>query len=195
MRIRADTLQEIEADEKAFTRFFQDYACDALAQARLYPRISLPRLVEIWHAWRDDMRRVEDREPQLNNGLDHFKRAGHLAFWIRRFTPVVELVDTTMNLGDAEGYPLTFAEEGFRALLFGYLNEYLAFDLGYLICGYHEIARHGGSARASELKLDDNYYWQLCHALKFKTVSPHALAAVYRSLFYVGPEPLEGEEP
>jgi hypothetical protein len=183
MRITATTLQEIEDDEKAFMAFFNAYVCDALAQARLYPRLAKPRVVEIWGAWRRDMQRVGEHERQLHNGLDHFKRAGHLAFWIRRFTPVVELVDLTESIADAEGYPPTDAEIKFRKLLTGYLNEYLAFDLGYLLCSFHEQAKEGGSERARKLVLDDDYYRQICHSLKFKTVSPHALAATYKSLF------------
>ena len=187
MRIRADTLDTIGADKHAFIQFFHDYCCDTLGAARLFPRISEFRVAEVWLAWREDLARVGDREPKLDEGLDHFKQAAHLAFWVRRFTPVVEMIDLTQNLADPEGYPINDAEGRFRDLLYGYLNEYLAFDLGYLICSYHEQAKPGGSERAKGLRLDDDYYRQLCHSFKFKTVSPHALAATYRSLFYVSP--------
>lgn len=187
MRIRADTLQTIRADQQVFIRFFHDYCCDALKEARLFPRLSKFRVADVWRAWCDDMDRVGDREPKLEDGLDHFKQAAHLAFWVRRFTPVVEMADETGNIADSEGYPLTDGERRFRDLLYGYVNEYLAFDLGYLICSFHEQAKDGGSPRAQGLKLDDDYYRQICHSFKFKTISPHALAATYRSLFYVAP--------
>jgi hypothetical protein len=67
--------------------------------------------------------------------------------------------------------------------LFGYKNEYLAFDFGFQICKYHEIAKPGGSSRATVLRPPVEYYQIACHFLKYKTVSPHAIYLLYMSLF------------
>ena len=134
-------------------------------------------------AWLSDLKRVNDHEPQLGGGLDHFKRRGHFAFWVRRMSPVVEAIDSTKNIADAEGYPLSVDEIAFRDLLFGYSNEYLAFDLGFQFCRYYEIGKTGGSARAQSLVLSEDYIRMACHFLKYKNVSPHSLYLIYKSLF------------
>jgi hypothetical protein len=184
MDIRTGDLEAIQ-DEGTFVRFFVDYAQDVLSQARLYPRLSQQRVIEAHGAWLSDLKRVNNHEPQLKkgDGLDHFKRSGHLAFWVRRMGPVVEAIDTTLNLADSPGYDVSEDEAAFRDLLFGYCNEYLAFDLGYQFCRYYEIGKRGGSARAEALVLDEDYIRTTCHFLKYKNVSPHALYLIYKSLF------------
>jgi hypothetical protein len=106
------------------------------------------------------------------NGLDHFKQCGHLAFWVRRLSPVVEFSD--LDFGDSE-MPVKPKEKALRDLLKGYVNEYLAFDFGYHLCRYYE-ARHKEkpSSRASRLALSPDYYQMISHFMKFKNVSPHA---------------------
>lgn len=184
MDIKAGDLETIE-DEARFVHFFADYAKNVLQQARLFPQLSQPRVVEAHGAWLSDLKRVNDHEPQLGGGLDHFKRCGHLAFWLRRMSPVVEAVDTTTNYQDAPGPDLSGDENAFRDLLFGYCNEYLAFDLGFQFCRYYEINKAGGSTRANCLILDEDYLRTTCHFLKYKNVSPHALFLIYKSLFLV----------
>ena len=80
---------------------------------------------------------------------------------------------------------MTTDESAFRDLLFGYCNEYLAFDLGYQFCRYYEINKAGGSQRATTLILDEDYLRTTCHFLKYKQVSPHALYLLYKSLFLI----------
>jgi len=183
MDIKAGDLEAIE-DEATFVRFYTDYVQHVFHQARLYPRLSKPRVIEAHGAWLSDLKRVNDHEPQLGEGLDHFKRAGHLAFWVRRMGPVVEAVDTTQNFADAPGYDLSSDEQAFRDLLFGYANEYVAFDLGYQFCRYYELNKAGGSARANSLILTEDCIRTNCHFLKYKQVSPHALYLIFKSLFF-----------
>ena len=97
--------------------------------------------------------------------------------------PIVEAIDLTKSLADAEGYPLTDDEIAFRDLLFGYCNEYIAFELGFEFCRYYETAKKGGSQRASSLVLTEDYLRTACHFLKYKQVSPHAIYLIYKSLF------------
>lgn len=140
-------------------------------------------MIEAHGAWVNDLTRVGSYEPQLKDGLDHFKQCGHLAFWLRRLGPIIDADDTTLNLGDAEGYPLSDDEKAFRKLLLGYRNEYLAFDYAFQICLYYEIGQEGGSARASNLHLSREYYQTICQFMKFKNVSPHAMHLILKSLF------------
>ena len=170
-------------EEDAFVRIFGEFTKHVLGQARLFPKLSRHRIIEAHGAWQNDLRRVGGNEPNLDDGLDHFKQSGHLAFWIRRMSPVAGVIDLTHNFADAEGYPITGGEQAFRNLLFGYCNEYIAFDFGYQISRYYEIAKQGGSVRAAGMAPPEEYYLTMCHFLKYKTVSPHALFLVYKSLF------------
>ena len=183
MLFTAGKIEEIEADESAFCTFISQYTEAALSGARLFPKLSRLRLVEVHGAWKRDMERVGAHEKRLEDGLDHFKRSGHLAFWVRRFTPVVEASDTMLNLGDSEGYPLDQNEQAFRDLLFGYTNEYLAFDLGFQFSRFYEINREDATARAPLVRPSVEYIATMCHFLKYKTVSPHAMTMIYKSLF------------
>jgi len=183
MQVGADTLSSIR-DRDIFVRTFTQYVTDVLQDgARLFPRFAIQRLHDAHTAWMDDLKRVGDNEPRLDQGLDHLKQCGHLAFWLRRTSPLVETIDLTQNIADAPGLPITDIEHKFRELLFAYGNEYLAFDFGYQICRYHELAQPGGSQRAQTLTPTVEYYTTMCHFLKWKTVSPHAVFLIYKSLF------------
>ena len=184
MKIDASTLALIEGDKKAFANFFSEFAMVTMEEARLLPRIAPARLIDVHGAWCHDLKRVADHEPQIEDGLDHFKRSAHLAFWIRRFDPVVEAIDLTKNLGDAEGYPLTSDVIEFRKLLYGYVNEYLAFDLAYQFCRYYESNRTDGPVDLTKFKLDREYIVMVCNFLKYKSVSPHSLTVILKSLFH-----------
>jgi len=183
MQISAGILEKIVEDEQAFCDTFIEYTRQTFAHAQLFPKLSMPRLVETRGAWHNDLHRVEEHEPNLENGLDHFKRCGDLAFWIRRMSPLIDAYDIQNNLADGAQPDLLPREARFRELLFGYANEYLAFDFGYQFCSYYEQAKEGGSNRAKNLQLSEDYIRSMCHFLKYKTVSPHALFLIYKSLF------------
>ena len=182
MRIAKGHLPSI-LDRDVFVQKFCEYAADVLQTCRLYPVASKPRVIEAHGAWKNDIDRVGAYEPKLQDGLDHFKQCGHLAFWLRRLSPIVEAHDTTLNLGDAEGPPLSGYEIAFRKLLLGYVNEYLAFDYAFQICKYYELGKQGGSSRAAALSPDREYYQTMCQFLKYKNVSPHGLHLIFKSLF------------
>ena len=181
MQISEGLLEEIEADEDLFVKFFSSYSEMVLSEARLFPRLSFTRVVDAHGSWRHDLKRVGEYEPAIANGLDHFKRAGHLSFWLRRMSPIIELVDVTTNLGDAEGLPLSADESAFRLVLEAYSNEYIAFDIGLQFCKFYEISL--GSSRAINLILSRDYLVTMSNFMKFKTVSPHAMFLIYKSLF------------
>jgi len=183
MLIESSTLEAIEKDRKSFVDFFSEYALSTMHEARLSPCLSYPRLEDAHGAWVHDLGRVGNHEKHIEEGLDHFKRAGHLAFWLRRFAPVVEARDDQNNLGDAPGYDLTNQEKAFRDILYGYANEYLAFDLAYQFCRFYESQRENGP-NLSAFKIDRDYIITVCNFLKYKSVSPHALTVILKSLFF-----------
>lgn len=172
------------ATREGFVQIFSEFTKGILGEARLFPKLSQPRVIEAHGAWQNDLRRVGGHEPNLGGGLDHFKQSGHLTFWLRRMSPIVEAHDLTSSLGDAPGLPLTSAEKDLREILFGYCNEFVAFELGYQICLFYERAREMGKNQNLTLVPDDEYYKIMCHFLKYKTVSPHAMFLIYKSLFF-----------
>jgi hypothetical protein len=181
MRITRTTLDAIK-DRDEFRDTFADYAEGVLGSVRFFPILSKPRIYEAHGAWINDLKRVQDREQHLIDGLDHFKQCGHLAFWLRRTTPVAELQD--LDFGSSE-LPLRPREKELRGILLGYHNEYLAFDLGYQLCKYYEVKHlDKPSERARDLVLSPDYYQTVCHFMKYKNVSPHALHLIYKSIFY-----------
>lgn len=177
-----NTLPTMVGSVKGFRDVFHGYATAALWPAMLIPKLSTPRLEEAHGSWLNDLDRVGSNEPNLAKGLDHFKQAGHLAFWLRRLSPLIEAIDATDSLQDAGSYGLDKAGIAFRDLLKPYANEYLAFDLGYQIINYYEHARK--DRKAVTVKLNNDYYQTVCHFMKFKNVSPHALHLIYKSLFW-----------
>jgi len=98
-------------------------------------------------------------------------------------SPLIELHDTTMDLADSEGMPLSKDEQQFRDLLLPYANEYIALDFGFQIVKFYELGKAQSSKRAETLTMPADYYRTACHFLKYKTVSPHAINLIYRSLF------------
>jgi len=181
MQITKDTLGTMVTRD-GFKRVFSTYAMAVLGEARLYPRLSLPRICDAQSAWSSDLEHLHTREPHLGDGPDHFKQCGLLAFWLRRLSPVVEVVD--LDFGNSE-LPMTKDQLDFRELLFGYCNEYLAFDLGYQFCRFYEVEQvEKPSERARSLLPSLAYCKTICHFIKFKTVSPDAMHLIYRSLFY-----------
>jgi hypothetical protein len=175
-------IELIEKDEAEFYSFIKEITTEILGPSRLMPIFGAMRLRDMYGAWCNDLNRVGEYERRIQKGdLDHFKRASHLAFWFRRFTPLLDAAD--MDLGVDNPEPLTQDQKVFRDFLHGHLNEYLAFEVGLQICLYYERAKANPNPRAASLSVSMNYLETVCTVLKYKTISPHALVAIYRSLF------------
>lgn len=178
MDMTGGTLKTIHDDGFEFGRFISEYAEEVYADAALRPRLSVQRLEEAHGAWRNDLVRLGNHERNLDKGPDHFKQAAHLAFWLRRFCPITEA--KCLLAGEP-----TSKQAGWRNLLQSYANEYIAFMIGYNIARYYEqsLGTRYDRPRAYDLRLDNDYIEMVCHFLKYKTVSPHALTMVYKSLY------------
>lgn len=172
-------------DFEGIDRFIEVYSLFvvwSLDHARLFPRFGQQRIAEAHGAWRNDLSRVGNNEPRLDDGLDHFKQCGHLVFWLRRMSPVVSVVDLTASIQDGHEFHLRDEDRMFRDFLMAYMNEYLSFDLGFQICKRYEI--DSGHDGAGDVTLTPEYYAMACHFMKYKHVSPHSLSLVYKSLFF-----------
>ena len=178
IEIATSDLVKIDGDSAHFVAFIRRFANDCFDPARLLPIFSEPRLIDAHREWVRDLKRIGDHEPELSDGLNHYKRCGHLAFWVRRASPVVEANDFEGNMTDP--LPMTDRQKKFRKFLEGYSNEYLAFELGFQFCLRFEIEQK--SPRAG-LRIDDDYIRTICYFMKFKNVSPPSMSLIYKSLF------------
>jgi hypothetical protein len=179
MLIDQGTLPSFE-DFDAFEVAFLGYAKETALDGLLSPVLSKRRLFDAHYAWLDDIKRVANHEPQIDAELDHFKQCGHLAYWLRRQAPVIDLVDIVEAYGEEGG--LYAEEEEQRSILEKYSGEYLAFDFGLQICHFYESERLDREERR-EPRIDLEYLMTVCNFMKFKHVSPHSLFLIYKSLF------------
>lgn len=178
MEITKTTLEDL-ADFDKFAALYKEFVSDTLWHIHLMAVISPSRLKEAHEAWVKDKDRVEKNEKRLD-GLNHFKQCGLLAFWIRRMSPITEATDMTGACSYTPD-PFTEDEKAFEELITSYCNEYIAFDFGFQIVRFYELGKPGN--RAENLALSARYYTTTCHFMKYKQVSPHALALIYKSLF------------
>jgi hypothetical protein len=135
------------------------------------------RLNEAHKLWLEDLRRVSKRE--MRDGiLDHFKQSAHLVFWLKRQSPAIYW-DTSevdfINISRADRYLIDF--------LLRYGNEFVPFRLGYETSLFYECFCKGMARQPSRYAIGPTYVREVCHLLKTKSVSPHALYLIYRSLF------------
>ncbi|CAK0755644.1 conserved hypothetical protein [Azospirillaceae bacterium] len=180
--VTSSTLKDIRNSLDLFKGEFTKYAQDVSFEARLLPVFSEYRISDAHLFWTEDLVRVERAEPDLENGLDHFKQCGHLAYWLRRMSPVIEFSDASGAYSEGAS-PLDKERLKFRELLYKYGMEYLAFDWAFQICRFHEKTRPDKSLRADAIQISPDYAQTICHFLKRKNVSPHALFLIYKSLF------------
>lgn len=182
MIITEATLPAIEATEDDFVKFYTDFAREIMADACLLPLLNKQRIVAAYAAWKADLARIEDHEPELHEGLDHFKRAGHLTYWARRMSPVIDANEPSFDLYEAHEDPIEESERVLRQRMFGLWNEYIAFEIGLQICKFYEVGQPGAIRGITFFPATD-YYDTMCHFLKLKNVSPHALFLIFKSLF------------
>ncbi len=109
-----------------------------------------------------------------NKKYDHFDMTGILVYWLQRFQPV-----TLRDLSSVRGAPDYVID-----LLRKYPSEALAFDFGLSICDYFESQKKENPTGKPAVK-DDNleYYNKICRMMKFKSMPPHSLCMIYRTLY------------
>jgi hypothetical protein len=148
-----------------FNALSEDYGCKVW--------LSRARLDQARKLWMDDIDRV-----RLDSSTtpDHFKQAGHLAYWLRRRL-VTNSIQPDETSGGAE----------LQEVFLNYGNEICAFRIGFSICLGFETRHLDKATRLAllpELILDHEFVVETAKLLHFKNVSPQALYLIYRSLFY-----------
>lgn len=190
-------------DAEWFAEFMLSQYALACKPAGLRPHIAAALLSEAHTFWQKDLRRVSHMEYD-GGPLDHFKRCGHLCYWLRRSRPLVDFENADVSELPARDTK----ESALREFLLQYGNEYVAFEVGFRICRYFEAKRSDAGAmlallsrtqteyeknikvyrptfsKITSFTIGQIYIRSVCYMLKEKNVSPHAIHMVYRSLFF-----------
>lgn len=144
--------------------------------AALEPEYSVDLLHDAYQSYQWDVERLDDNMPN-SPSPDHFKLSGYLAYWLRRNSPILRWKPTTAE------HRINEDEKEFRQFIFDYGRVYHPFMLGYRICWFFERNKETESPILKSI--DGDYINTVCYYMKYKSVSPHSLGLLYRSLFFV----------
>jgi hypothetical protein len=176
--IQPDTHLKINTRE-IFVDFFWKHAEEYQRLHVLNAEFDPMRLPHAHFFWTKDIERVAkevgSQEGDLPKEPDIFKRCGFLSFWLRRTAPFIyaEAVRALHH---------TREERSWQELFSRFPNEMFAFDLPFRMAAMNYGAQRADLAIALA-KLSYSYLHDVCHYLKTKPVSPHALYLIYKSLF------------
>ena len=162
-------------DEGKFREFIRQEYDYEVGRCGLSPRLSRAALHDVHQCYRHDIRRLDKK--MKTSSPDHFKHAGFLAYWLRRHNPI-----RGWN-SDSRDDVLAPVKKEERDFLLNYRHVYLAFWLGYKICLFYE--RETISEGQTLPVLNKSYTESVCYLMKYKSISPHAMWLIYRSLFFV----------
>ena len=165
-----DNFFNIIKNKRTFHTHIQKQYEYEMAQGYLVPILS-ERVIDDVHAcYIEDVKRMDSK---MKTSPDHFKRAGVMAYWLRRHNPVTFVQES--------GIPPNNNYKRARDFLSEHGHVYLAFAMGYKICRYY-ISESSGDY---DMPLPTpNYLKSICYLMKYKSVSPHSLGFIYRSLFF-----------
>lgn len=172
-------------DRDKFISILRSYFEEFFTPLGLVPSISKARLIDTYNAWHRDLFRVSQMELK-GSVADHYKRAGYLAYWLRRNAPITMLVeDRSILVGAAPSEAKLNRAKRFA-------NELTAFDVGWRLTTYFETRRADvmttlqllgrRPVSVAEFLLPDDFLQTICQFLKEKNVSPHALFLIYKAL-------------
>jgi hypothetical protein len=137
--------------------------------------LSYDRVGEAHTYWLRDIKRVYDDPKAVP---DHFKRAGFLAYWLRRRQVVHHIGASAVDSADTADVDKFLINH----------NEFCAFTLGLRICHYFSLADRlrvepDISDYLNSQNLDFDFLIDVSTLMKNKNVSPHSLYLIYRAIF------------
>lgn len=151
---------------------------------KFVPEISSYQAHQAHERWVTDIERIRVNE---NGGLslDHFKLAAHLAFWLKRFSPVAKFKQNQ----DLKIANVRTRDDG--SYIYSYGNSQAAFLLGFRICSFWEAMKldhtrtKADKIRPQDFNLADHkdFLQNVSYVLADRSSSPHALFLVYKALF------------
>lgn len=164
------------ADPRFFIDFFEHHARRYAELSGTSASFYKGRILEAYeHAMRDLERLAGEIDGNGTVEPDIFKRCGFICFWLRRLQPFVYALPVRQ-------YPSDSDERTAQSLFCRSPNEVFAFDMMFRVCAAYEGAVRGDDSIATA-RLDRYYLNDVCMFLRNKSVSPHSLYLIYRSLF------------
>ena len=186
-----DLFQNLK-DNHFFNEFVKYQYDSSLSKTRIKPYISEYSCNLAYARFKEDCGRMHATELDGIGDLDHFKQVSFLVFWLRRFSPVydvtVETPDTTTRVRVRSEAP--------KEVEYFFLNQNISFDIGFRILRYWESMRedsaeiYGRQVDVFDFKgLGDEIRYKpllkdLIRTLATKSISPHAIWMIYRTLFH-----------
>ena len=143
---------------------------------------------EAYDFWNQDQARTLEKGIEDGaEGLDHFKHAWFISFWLRRLTPI------NVTHRDVKAAHTNAEKQDF---FLRYGKEICALLIGYEICLYYEMAAIADESTGQtivpmtewEAVLKKTNFTQpllrdFAMVLKHKNMSPHSLYLLFKSLF------------
>jgi len=164
----------VQQDE--FYKFINLYHANFFARLGLRPVMaSENRIANACDAFVGEAKRFRGSLPPDSVTPDHFKLSGALVYWLRRFGVVYGLQHQVVS---------EQPDEDIRLLALEYECELPAYTLGLDLCKFFE---HGASDEeyrdVNKPRITMSYLRSVCYLMRFKSLSPHAMGMIYRSLF------------
>lgn len=155
--------------------------------------VAAVRLEEAHGYWQEDVRRTLSRGIADSDGLDHFKHAAFISFWLRRTNPIVELYIPDGWL-ESRGEVERLRRENFAL----FANEICSLGVGFSICLMYEsnvfmksqessvVSINGRMSRLDyirRVRFPQSLVREFSKIIKHKNMSPYAMYMMYKSLF------------
>lgn len=192
---------ELLKDRDFFARAIAQFYALTAGQHGCSITLSDRRLKEAHAAWTHDCNHALQSETDKDTiALDHFKHSAFIAFWLRRSIPINDIFFVAEK--KAEGGVPSVAQRRFAQ----YGNEIAALYAGFTVCLAYETAamleREEGEDGKPHIISDaigvqsfppylQNEYPRI---LKHKSMSPHGMYMLFRSLFYQMQWAVKGRE-
>ena len=182
MKISGKTLTQLENKGQFVKIVFDDFANNAFLMG-FEIHFNKALALDAYFQWMQDIQRIRSFEEEVTEP-DHIKKCAHLIYWLRRNSPVNDLV-----LG-GEDVPADIPDESVKFMLL-YGREYLAFDFGYRIAKLYERSINGRNLPESAFSLqsdfadvaDHDFLKTVVHVMKTKMISPQSLVIALKGAF------------
>lgn len=142
--------------------------------------ISRPQLKFAHKFWVQDLERLRNFSLSDSETISHYKKTAFLIYWLRRCDPIVEIYALEPE-EDKNDYEKEWSEKVVKI----YPGIYSSFKLGFDICRIYmaDNADNKDEYYANDFSVGIGYVRDICHLMKSKELSPHAMYMILLSLF------------
>lgn len=180
MQIDGTTLVKLE-DKAQFLEIVHQEFYEAAGEMGFVFHWNKAMAQDAYFQWMQDIERIRSFEERVSEP-DHVKKAAHLIYWLRRFSPVNDFIRDPQS----DDIPKDMQE---FMLLYG--REYLAFNFGYQIAKLYECTINDRDLPASSFSLqsslsdveEHDFLRSIVHIMKTKMISPQSFVVALKAVF------------